>query len=273
MNNPWQSRKPAAPRAPSKPRADSPAPARPSRNEVRLYGLNAIQAVFEKRPEAIRKVYLTEDRLSVLKPLLAWCVENKVGYRLVDETDLQKLAQSQHHEGVVAEVLRQPELPLQDFLDELPAGPQCLVWLDGVGNPHNLGAILRSCAHFGAAAVLIPSRDPINVSGAAARVAEGGAESVSLVRLPERTLDGITVLKRNGFAVFATVVDGGESLFAVDMPERVVWMIGAEGEGMDRSLAELADQQISIPGSGAVESLNVSAATAVWLAQSARPKK
>ena len=285
MTNPWQSRKPAAPRppresaaprAPRAPRDDAYASADEgaersytggSRKEIRLYGVNAINAVFATRPEAIRKVYLVESRLPDLKALLSWCSENKVGYRIVDDADLQRLAQSQHHEGVVAEVLRREDPDLQEWLDTLPAGPQCAVWLDGVGNPHNFGAILRSCAHFDVGAVLIRSRDPLAMNGASARVAEGGAEAVKIIRLPERELDGLTLLRRNGFKTFATTVSNGLDVFSVPMPERVIWVLGAEGEGMDRQLASLCDAQVSIPGSGLVESLNVASATAVFLSQ------
>ncbi|MGY0620429.1 TrmH family RNA methyltransferase [Lysobacter sp. A378] len=233
--------------------------------ELRLYGLNAVRAAFERRPEAIRKVYLAQSRIPVLQPLLKWCSANRIGYRVVEEDDLRKLAASSHHEGVIADVLRAEPEPLPDWLARLAAGPQCAIWLDGVGNPHNLGAILRSCAHFGAAAVLFPQESPLALSGAAARVAEGGAESVSMVRLPGNT-DALTQLREAGFTVAATVVDGGDDLFATALPQRLVYVLGAESAGMDRPFASTCDQRLSIPGSGAVESLNVAAATAVLLA-------
>ncbi|WP_275539436.1 TrmH family RNA methyltransferase, partial [Faecalibacterium prausnitzii] len=84
---------------------------------------------------------------------------------------------------VVAEVLREEAAPLSTWLRDLPAGPQLALWLDGVGNPHNLGAILRSAAHFGVSAVLLPKDSTLALSGAAARVAEGGAEAVPMVRM------------------------------------------------------------------------------------------
>lgn len=228
--------------------------------------MNAVQAVFARRPEAIRKLYLTGPRIPQLQPLLKWCVANRVGYRVVeDEAELARLAGSDRHEGVVADVLRQPEPALADWLPSLEQGPQCLLWLDGVGNPHNLGAILRSAAHFGAAAVLLPEASDLALSGAAARVAEGGAEAVPLVRMgPADT--AMQQLRDAGFALAATLVEGGQDLFAARLPQRLVYVIGAEGEGMDRSLADACDQRLSISGTGAVESLNVAAATAVFLA-------
>jgi TrmH RNA methyltransferase len=232
--------------------------------ELRLYGLNAVHAVFARRPQAIRKLYLSESRIPALQPLLKWCVANRVGYRVVEEADLHKLAASTHHEGVVADVLREEPQALSTWLRDLPAGPQCALWLDGVGNPHNLGAILRSAAHFGVCAVLLPKHSALALSGAAARVAEGGAEAVPMVRLG-RSDNAIAQLRGAGFVLAATVVKGGSDLFDTELPERVVYVMGAEGEGMDRDLAATCDLQLSIPGTGAVESLNVAAATAVLL--------
>jgi len=240
--------------------------------ELRLYGLNAVRAAFARRPQAIRKVYLAEATIPKLQPLLKWCAANRVGYRVVAEDDLQKLAASAHHEGVVAEVLREEPTPLSTWLRELPSGPRCALWLDGVGNPHNLGAILRSAAHFGVAAVLLPKHSTLALSGAAARVAEGGAEAVPFVRLG-REDNAIAQLRGAGFTLAATVVRGGSDLFAATLPERLVYVLGAEGEGMDAELAKACDLRLSIPGSGAVESLNVAAATAVLLAEHARSQR
>lgn len=276
MSGPWDKRSPPRP-----PRAGGPPPARrpppaerteapahaANRSELRLYGLNALHAVFARRPEAIRKVYLTEARIPALKPLLAWCVKQRVGYRVVEEGDLDRLAASTHHEGVVADVLKVEPMPMGDWLRALPEGtPVAALWLDGVGNPHNFGAILRSAAHFGVAGILLPRDSTLALSGAAARVAEGGAEQVPLVRMGNAE-NAIGQLRGAGFSLAATVVRGGDALFAATLPQRLVYVMGAEGEGMDAQLAAACDQRLSIPGSGAVESLNVAAATAVFLAQ------
>jgi len=233
--------------------------------EMRLYGFNAVKAAFARRPEALRKLYLAQERIPQLQPLLKWCVAHRLGYRVVEEQDLQKLAASSHHEGVVADMLREEPLALDAWLGTLREGPQCALWLDGVGNPHNLGAILRSAAHFGASAVLLPEDSELALSGAAARVAEGGAEAVRFVRLPRQDRAFVR-LREAGFGLAATVVDGGDDPFSIALPTRLVYVLGAEGEGMDRGLAGACDLRVSIPGSGAVESLNVAAATAVLLA-------
>ncbi len=265
MTSPWGNR-PRGGNPPSPPGrgAGGEGAAATNRNELRLYGLNAVRAVYARRPEAIRKLYLSEARIPALQPLLKWCVANRVGYRVVDEADLHKLAASSHHEGVVADVLRVAPLALADWLQALAPGPALALWLDGVGNPHNFGAILRSAAHFGVGAILLPEQAALALSGAAARVAEGGAEAVPLVRLPP-TMQAQTQLRGAGFAIAATLVDGGDDLFATALPQRLVYVMGAESDGMDRDFAQACDLRLSIPGSGAVESLNVAAATAVLL--------
>lgn len=238
-------------------------------DELRLYGLHAVQAAFARRPEALRKLYLAESRIPQLQPLLKWCVAHRIGYRVVADEDLRKLAASSHHEGVVADVLRDEPAPLTTWLRGLPEGPACALWLDGVGNPHNLGAILRSAAHFGAAAVLLPKQSTLALSGAAARVAEGGADALPFVRMG-REDNALAQLRGAGFALAATVVRGGADLFATALPRRLVYVLGAEGEGMGAGLAAACDMRLSIPGTGAVESLNVASATAVFLAAWAR---
>ncbi|WP_025983640.1 TrmH family RNA methyltransferase, partial [Xanthomonas phaseoli] len=258
----------AAPRAAAQhtPAATPPAAAANSNaREVRLYGINAVQAVFQARPQALRKLYLSEARIPQFKALLAWCVTQRIGYRVVEEADLSKLAASAHHEGVVAEVLRVAPQPLQEWLAALPQGPVLALWLDGVGNPHNFGAILRSSAHFGVAGLLLPAGSTLGLSGAAARVAEGGAEAVPLVQLPD-TATAMTQLRQAGFAIAATLVDGGQDVFAAALPQRLVYVMGAESDGMDRAFARDCDLQLSIRGSGKVESLNVASATAVFQA-------
>jgi len=272
VNDPWKNaRRPSSrpPRATPLPPREGGTPPPPGRgsDELRLYGWNAVQALFEHRPQALRKLYLTEALIPRMQPVLKWCVANRVGYRVVEEGDLNKLAATTHHEGLVADVLRAPMLALDEWLATLPGGkPVLALWLDGVGNPHNFGAILRSAAHFGVAGLLLPPDSTLALSGAAARVAEGGAEAVPLVRLPALP-EAMAQLRAAGLSLAATLVEGGDDLFAAALPPRLVYVMGAEGEGMDRALAQDCDHQVSIPGTGVVESLNVASATAVLLAQ------
>lgn len=238
----------------------------PRRNpdEVRVYGLNACLAVFNSRPDDVRKVYLVQARLGELQPVLAWCVQRRLGYRVVESADLDKLTQTQHHEGVCFEVRRRPLLSLSTLLQSLPRPPKpaLLVWLDGVGNPHNFGAVLRSAANFGVHGLILARESALNVSGAAMRVAEGGAEAVPIAQtVPGEDVFG--ALRNAEISVAATVPREGESLYTATLPKRVVFVLGAEGGGLSQGLIDRADVHLTIPGSGAVESLNVAASAAV----------
>ena len=273
--SPWPSTFPSAPASasaappspwPEKPRA--PAPTQQRNAELRLYGLNACLAAFAKRPDALRKVYLTEARIPALQPLLAWCVKNRLGYRVVEEVDLDKLTSSRHHEGVCCDLTRSPPMDLGRLLASVPEAPapSLLLWLDGVGNPHNLGALLRSAAHFGVHGVIVPAQSGLEVSGAAARVAEGAAEFVPFVQVATAS-DALYALQLHGYTLAATVPLAGESLYDVALPARSALIFGAEGQGMNAGLIAAAQHRLTIPGSGAIESLNVAASVAVVLGE------
>ena len=263
----------AAPR-PDAEHAEGTAPTRPARDpdEVRLYGMNACRAAFAARPEDLRKVYLSEARIGTLRDVLAWCVRQRLGYRVVENDDLDRLAASSHHEGVVFEMRRRAQPTLLQLLAQLDPGAQTLVWLDGVGNPHNFGALLRSAAHFGAAGVLLPPASPLTLSGAACRVAEGGAEAVPVVRL-ESVDAALAQLTAAGFVAAATLPHGGQSIYGGDLPARLVLVFGAEGGGMQRALVDACPLQLSVPGTGKVESLNIASAAAVMLAEAWRRRQ
>ncbi len=214
----------------------------------------------------MRKVWLAEARVADFREALAWCARQRIGYRIVGDDELARLAASQHHEGIVLDLRERAPPALAAWLRGLPAsGPLQALWLHGVGNPHNLGAILRSAAHFGAAAV-IAGAGSARLSGAACRVAEGAAESVPFV-LGADPADDFQRLRAAGFRLVATSSHADPSLHAAELPPRVAWLIGAESEGLDARLQAAADARVAIAGTGAVESLNVSAAVAVLLAE------
>ena len=235
-------------------------------DESRLYGFNACRAAFAARPQDLRKVYLSEARIAALRDVLAWCVKHRLGYRVVEETDLDKLAASTHHEGVIFDMLRREPPTLPALLSALPAGPQLLLWLDGVGNPHNLGAVLRSAAHFGVAGVLLPPGTALTLSGAAYRVAEGGAEAVPVLALDD-TREALHALRAAGFRLAATLPRDAPSIYTTSLPARVVLVFGAEASGIQQALVEACELKLGIPGTGRVESLNIANAVGVMLGE------
>ncbi len=259
---------PRNPPAREMPNGESSQERAPRRNtdETRVYGRNACLAAFAKRPQDLRKVYLTEARIGEFKAVLAWCVKHRLGYRVVENDDLDRLTEAQHHEGVCFELRRHAPLSVAELARACPRDkPALLVWLDGVGNPHNVGAILRSAANFGVRGLILPAGSPA-LSGAALRVAEGGAESVPLAQAQARE-DVAETLHEAGFAIAATVPRSGMGLYEIKLPQRLALILGAEGEGMSNELIHSADVRLTVPGSGAVESLNVSASAAVLFAE------
>ena len=135
-----------------------------------------------------------------------------------------------------------------------------------MANPHNIGSILRTAAHFGVHGLLGQKEKLPGVSAALARVAEGGAELVPMV-VCENPINDLRALQKDGLAIVGTAVKAKASLHRQKLPHRVVFILGAEGEGMSVQLEKLCDLLLRIPGSGAVESLNVSAACAVMLGE------
>jgi TrmH RNA methyltransferase len=167
---------------------------------------------------------------------------------------------------VIFEMRRAVQPTLPQLLQALGAGPRLLLWLDGVGNPHNFGAVLRSAAHFGVAGVLLPRGSTLTLSGAAARVAEGGAEAVPVVLLDSNE-DALAALQAAGFAIAATLPRGATSVYEAQLPQRLVLVFGAEGEGLQPGLVRATSMQLAIPGSGRVESLNIANAVGVMLGE------
>jgi TrmH RNA methyltransferase len=233
------------------------------RDERKVYGVHACRALHERRPEDILRVYLTEPLVPQFRLLLRQCAENRRPYKIVPSAELVSITESRHHEGIC--IVARPLEPrrLADLLR--PPGPALALALVEVGNPHNVGAILRTAAHFGARGVLLGG-ERAALPPAAARTAQGGAEWVDLVAAPD--LDAaLAGARAAGFVVCATTSHGGRDLHAAPLPPRVLLLVGAEDQGLPPALLSAADLVVAVQGTGHVESLNVSAATAVLLAE------
>ena len=180
--------------------------------ELRIYGKYAVLGLARHRVEAIRKVYYHRSAQNQLGDLLRWCAANKIGYREVELDDLSRLAATEHHEGVVADIVRAPKPLLAPLLESLKGKAFVrLLLLDGVANPHNLGAILRNAAHFDSDAVLMSPGTQTDLSGATYRVAEGGAEAQPLLHL--QSAADFAVIKAAGFTFVAAHTRQAKSLW------------------------------------------------------------
>lgn len=257
-----------------KPPQKKPAAVRPARprhrakTEEMFHGLRACTALFAARPQDIVRVYVARSRQKECAKLLAWCARERKGFQVVDNENLQRITGSVHHEGVAILAAQVRRLDLSGLLPRLAEGMP-LVYLDGVQNPHNLGSILRTAAHFGAGAIVGKAGDVPPLSPAAVRVAEGAAEHVPVCDLADPPRD-IARLKKEGYQLVATSSHRGEPLFTAALGRRVVLVLGSEGQGVSRPIEALADLRVRIPGTGAVESLNVAVACGVVLAEAWR---
>ncbi len=232
-------------------------------HETSVYGLRAALAVAEHRPQAIRRVFHARHRRREVAPLLKAAAAARRPYREVGDDELRKLAGGVHHEGVV--VVTDP-LPLHN-LDQLALTSESVVMaLDEVANPHNLGAILRSAAWFGAAAVLIPRQgDAAWLSPAAVRVAQGGAEVVPVAAV-DALPEAFEELRRHQFRIVGADQRARRLEMSRPLPRPLCLVLGNETRGLSKPTRQACDFCVAVPGTGAVESLNVSVTAGVLLA-------
>jgi len=237
--------------------------------EQKYYGIHACWTIWEKRPEDIVRVYIEQSNVKAFSPLLKWCAQNKKAYHIIPTAELDKVTDSVHHEGVCILAKEVTVLSEQEMRRILAAEKRavCLLYLDGVENPHNLGSILRTAAHFGIPYILGEKLPPLSAS--ACRIAKGGAEMVRLVAL-KKPIQTLEWLKQRGFSFFGTSSHGGTSLYQTRFPPKTILAMGAESEGVSKALMKLASQSIKISGTGIVDSLNVAVATALCIGEYCR---
>ncbi|MFM1996783.1 MAG: rRNA (guanosine-2-O-)-methyltransferase RlmB [Planctomycetota bacterium] len=265
--------RPAAPQKAAGPRqqANHARSRHQGRDEETYHGGRACEALFARRPQDIVRVYLTAEQQRRFAPLLAHCAAERRGFQIVEPENLARISGSHHHEGIAILARSCPRWSAADLERAADAnrlaGP--LVYLDGVQNPHNLGAILRTAAHFGSGALLGRRGELPPLSPAAVRVAEGAAECVPVCDLDDPAAS-LARLKRQGFRVVTTSSRAGAPAAAARLGRKVVLVLGSEGQGVSRPIAALADVAVQIPGTGAVESLNVSVACGILLAEACR---
>ena len=241
-----------------------------------LFGFHAVGVRLKTAPQSIIEVYYEATRRDArMRQFLARAKE--AGVRLIEADGLRlaKLAGSHGHQGVAARVEAVAQLhSLDDLLDQLEAdgvkSPLLLV-LDGVTDPHNLGACLRVADGAGAHAVIAPKDHAAGLNATVAKVASGAAETVPyfMVTNLARTLGE---LKERSIWVVGTSGDAEKNLYQVDLKGPVALVLGAEGPGIRQLTRKTCDELVRIPMQGAVESLNVSVASAVCLYEALRQR-
>src|SRR5881394_1220572 len=229
-----------------------------------LHGFHEVIARLRQRPESVRELFVAEARQGPrMRDIVARAETAGCRVKVVDAERLCEMARTEHHQGVVAIVdAATPELTLEEVLDAAQEPPLLLV-LDGVTDPHNLGACLRGADAFGAHAIIIPKDRAVGVNATVAKAASGAADTVPVITVTNLARALRDLKARDVWIVGAET--GGESLFDADVTGPIAWVLGAEGAGLRRLTRESCDRIVGIPLQGTVESLNVSVATGICL--------
>ena len=235
-----------------------------------IHGFHAVLAKLRHQPAAIHELFVDAQRQDArLRDLLDRAEAAGVRVIATEAKRLDGMAPPGKHQGVVARVSGElGHVSLDDLLDGL-AEPPLLLVLDGVTDPHNLGACLRVADGVGAHAVIAPKDRACGVNQTVQKVACGAAEHVPFITVTNlaRTL---RELKERDIWVIGTADETTRELYTADWPVATAWVMGAEGEGMRRLTRETCDQLVRIPMLGSVESLNVSVASGVCLYEARR---
>jgi 23S rRNA (guanosine2251-2'-O)-methyltransferase len=238
-----------------------------------LFGFHAVTVRLKTAPQSIVDIHVDATRRDQrMRQFVARAQE--VGARLIDSDDerLQRLCGTHRHQGVVARVQAIAQArSLDDLLDTLNEPPLLLV-LDGVTDPHNLGACLRVADGAGAHAVIAPKDHAVGLNATVAKVASGAAETMPyfMVTNLARTLGE---LKERSIWIIGTAEDAPKTVYDVDLKGPVALVLGAEGPGMRQLTRKTCDELVSIPMQGAVESLNVSVASGICLYEALRQRR
>jgi len=240
-----------------------------------LFGFHAVGVRLKTAPQSIIEIYFEASRRDArMRQFIERAKE--AGARLIEADSLRiaKLCGSHGHQGVAARVNEVEQVrSLDELLDQLEAdgvAPLLLV-LDGVTDPHNLGACLRVADGAGAHAVIAPKDHACGINATVAKVASGAAETMPyfMVTNLARTLNE---LKERNIWVIGTSGDADKNLYQMDLKVPVALVLGAEGPGMRQLTRKTCDELVGIPMKGAVESLNVSVASAVCLYEALRQR-
>ena len=243
-----------------------------SREPRVVYGFHAVLARLRADPASVVEIFLDENRQDARGRDLAVAAE-RAGVRLmrVPTKRLDGFYGGGRHQGVVARV---EVKSLSHSLDEIleRAEKPLLLMLDGVTDPHNLGACLRVANAAGAHAVVAPKDRACGITPAVSKVASGAAESTPYLMVTNLARTIVEVKERNIWVVGADE-RAEKSLYEADLPDAIAWVLGAEGEGMRRLTRESCDLLVRIPMKGEVESLNVSVSAGICLFESLRRRR
>ena len=240
-----------------------------------INGIHAVESALKNDPDNIVQVWIAENKRNQrVKELIQHAQKRGLVAHRSDATALDKLAKTHQHQGVVAEYNIPKvfnEHDLFDLLENIDTPPLLLI-LDGVTDPHNLGACLRTAEGAGVHAVIATKDNAVGLTPAARKVASGAAETVPFIQVTNlvRTMEK---LKKEGIWFIGTSDKTDADLYSYDFNTPSAIVMGAEGKGLRRLTEEHCDTLVSIPMAGQVSSLNVSVATGVCLYEVVRQRK
>ena len=240
-----------------------------------VFGLHAVRAVLERRPRDVLRLTIVAARDDArMRDLRLFAAAQGITPAAASVEALDRETGGAAHQGVVAEV--RPRAPLNEnlLLDLLTATaePALVLVLDGVSDPHNLGACLRTADAAGATAVVAPRDRAAGLTPVVRKVAAGAAETVPFAQVTNlaRTLRD---LKQAGLWIAGTTEDGDQDLYEADLRGPLALVMGAEGRGLRRLTLECCDLRLRLPMRGAVASLNVSVAAGIALYEVLRQRR
>jgi 23S rRNA (guanosine2251-2'-O)-methyltransferase len=238
-----------------------------------IYGFHAVGVRLRAAPDSVVEVHVDAQRRDARMRQFVQRVQD-AGARLVDSDDAQltRLAGSARHQGVAARVRPLPQVhSLDDLLDAVQGAPLVLA-LDGVTDPHNLGACLRVADGAGVHAVIAPKDHAVGIGATVAKVASGAAETVPYLMVTNLAR-ALGELKERSIRVVGLAGDAEQTLHDADLSGPLALVLGAEGAGLRQLTRRSCDLLVRIPMKGAVESLNVSVAAGVCLYEALRQRR
>ena len=233
----------------------------------RICGLNAVSALFARRPDDVNRLHYAETLKTAAGPFCALLAKFRRPYRMLPPDELERVANTTHHGGIVA--LAAPR-PIPELDPTAPPRHKLLLALDGIGNPHNLGAIARSAAFFGVPALLLhDTADQAFPSDAAYRVSEGGLDELDLYRALDLPAT-LRALEPHYRTVAATLASDAVPVTSLPRDRPVLLVLGNEEFGLLPEVEAACRRRIRIEGRGAIQSLNVAQAAAILLHELSR---
>jgi len=237
-----------------------------------IYGFHAVVSRLRQNAASVKEIYFDSARRDRrAQDFLKLAEARAVRVMLVDASRLDGMTGHARHQGVAARV---EAVRLPTHIDEVLEGlhePPLLLVLDGVTDPHNLGACLRVADAMGAHAVIAPKDRAVGINATVAKVASGAAETVPYIAVTNLAR-ALRELKERQIWLYGADASAGRDLFATKLEGAIAWVLGAEGEGLRRLTRETCDELVRIPMYGSVESLNVSVSAGICLAETRRQR-